>query len=90
MPEKPDACFPSIRAKTTVIVEHVAIVKRHTLANPQKNIKGGIIEKEAGIHASNVMVVCGNCGEHARIGHTLLQDGTRVRSCKRCGVALDK
>ena len=74
----------------TVVVEHVAIMKRHTRPNPGKNIKGGIVEKEAGIHVSNVMVVCPNCGKHARIGHAILPDGTKVRSCKRCGTNWDK
>lgn len=76
--------------KNRVVVEHVAIMKRHTRPNPSKNIKGGIIEKEAGIHISNVMVVCGSCGKHTRIGHTVLPDGTKTRSCKRCGGTLDK
>src|SRR5256884_3834531 len=61
----------SINAKkNTVVVEHVGIIKRHTRPNPSKNIKGGIVEKEAGINVSNVMVVCGSCGKHTRIGHT--------------------
>jgi len=51
---------------------------------PGKNIKGGIVEKEAGINVSNVMVVCSNCGKHSRIGHNILPDGTKVRTCKRC------
>jgi large subunit ribosomal protein L24 len=76
--------------KNRVVVEHVAIMKRHTRPNPSKNIKGGIVEKEAGIHISNVMVVCGSCGKHTRIGHTVLPDGTKTRSCKRCGGTLDK
>ena len=76
--------------KNRVVVEHVAIMKRHTRPNPSKNIKGGIIEKEAGIHISNVMVVCGSCGKHTRIGHAVLPDGTKTRSCKRCGGTLDK
>jgi large subunit ribosomal protein L24 len=81
----------SINAKTNrVVVEHVAIVKRHTRPNPQKNIKGGIVEKEAAINVSNVMVVCGNCGKHTRIGHRILPDGTKTRSCKRCDQTLDK
>src|SRR6266849_3085613 len=50
----------------------------------------GIIEKEAGINVSNVMVVCGSCGKHTRIGHTILPDGTKVRSCRHCNTALDK
>jgi large subunit ribosomal protein L24 len=76
--------------KNTVVVEHVAIMKRHTRPNPAKNIKGGIVEKEAAIHVSNVMVVCASCGKHTRIGHSILPDGTKVRSCKRCGGTLDK
>jgi large subunit ribosomal protein L24 len=81
----------SIHAKTNrVVVEHVAIVKRHTRPNPAKNIKGGIVEKEAGINVSNVMVICASCNKHTRVGHTVLPDGTKVRSCKRCGGTLDK
>jgi large subunit ribosomal protein L24 len=76
--------------KNTVVVEHVAIMKRHTRPNPGKNIKGGIVEREAGIHVSNVMVVCASCGKHTRIGHNVLPDGTKVRACKRCGGTLDK
>src|SRR5215470_17102521 len=76
--------------KNTVVVEHVAILKRHTRPNPGKNIKGGIVEKEAGINVSNVMVVCSSCGKHARIGNNILPDGTKVRVCKRCGSTLDK
>ena len=81
----------SINAKTNrVVVEHVAIVKRHTRPNPAKNIKGGIVEKEAAMNVSKVMIVCSSCGKHARIGHNVLADGTKVRSCKRCGTTLDK
>jgi len=76
--------------KNTVIVEHANIIKRHTRPNPSKNIKGGIVEKEAGINVSNVMIVCGSCGKHTRIGHNHLSDGTRTRVCKRCGTVLDK
>jgi large subunit ribosomal protein L24 len=76
--------------KNTVTVEHANIIKRHTRPNPSKNIKGGIIEKEAGINASNVMVVCGSCGKHTRIAHHTAKDGTRSRACRRCGTGLDK
>ena len=81
----------SINAKNnSLVVEHIAIMKKHTRPNPQKNIKGGIIEKEAGINVSNVMVICPSCGKHTRIGHTTLADGTRMRSCRKCNTALDK
>ena len=76
--------------KDRVVVEHVHIVKRHTRPNPSKNIKGGIVEKEGAIHVSNVMVVCGSCGKHTRIGHHILPDGTKSRVCKRCNATLDK
>jgi large subunit ribosomal protein L24 len=76
--------------KNTVIVEHANIIKRHTRPNPQKNIKGGIVEKEGPIHASNVQVVCSSCGKHTRIGHQTLADGSRARVCKRCGTTIDK
>src|ERR1700688_2114624 len=76
--------------KNTVVVEHIAIMKRHTRPNPGKNIKGGIVEKEAGLNVSKVMIVCGSCGKHTRIGHHTLADGSRARACKRCGTTLDK
>src|ERR1700752_1936355 len=76
--------------KNTVTVEHANIIKRHTRPNPQKNIKGGIVEKEGPINVSNVAIVCSSCGKHTRIGHTILPDGTKVRSCKRCGTTLNK
>ena len=76
--------------KNRVVVEHISIVKRHTRPNPQKNIKGGIVEKEGSINISNVMVVCSSCGKHTRIGHTVLPDGTKVRSCRHCKTTLDK
>ena len=76
--------------KNTVIVEHANIIKRHTRPNPQKNIKGGIVEKEGPINVSNVMVVCASCGKHTRIGHTVLPDGSKVRVCRRCNTTLDK
>jgi large subunit ribosomal protein L24 len=76
--------------KNTVVVEHVGIIKRHTRPNPSKNIKGGIVEKEAGIHVSNVMVICPSCGKHTRVGHTILPDGSKMRSCRHCKTTLDK
>ena len=76
--------------KNTVVVEHANIIKRHTRPNPAKNIKGGIVEKEAAINVSNVMVICPSCGKHTRIGHTLLPDGTKMRSCRHCKTTLDK
>ena len=76
--------------KNTVVVEHVSIIKRHTRPNPSKNVKGGIVEKEAPIHVSNVMVICPSCGKHTRVGHTVLPDGSKMRSCRHCKSTLDK
>ena len=76
--------------KNTVVVEHVGIIKRHTRPNPSKNIKGGIVEKEAAINVSNVMVICPGCGKHTRVGHTVLPDGSKMRSCRHCKSTLDK
>jgi large subunit ribosomal protein L24 len=72
------------------IVEGVNFVRKHTKANPQKNIKGGILEREAPVHASNLMLVCGECGKPSRIGHKVLDDGKKVRVCRRCGGIVDK
>jgi len=72
-----------IPAKTRVIVEGVNFIKKHTKANPQKNIKGGIVEREASLHASNVQIVCPECSAPTRIGSRLLDDGRRVRVCRK-------
>ena len=75
--------------KNRVVVEHVAIMKRHTRPNPQKNIKGGIVEKEAAIHISNVAIVCKNCKKHTRIANKILADGQVTRACKKCGATIE-
>jgi large subunit ribosomal protein L24 len=73
-----------------VIVEGVNFIKRHTRANPQRNVKGGIIEREASVHASNVQLVCPECGAVTRIGRRRLDDGRRVRYCVKCKGVVDK
>ena len=73
-----------------VTVERVNIIKRHTRANPSKNVRGGIVEKEAPVHISNVMMVCPGCGKHTRIGRNTQADGTRARVCRRCGTNMDQ
>ena len=75
--------------KNRLIVEGVNMIKRHTRPNPQKNIKGGIVEKEAAIHISNVAIMCKNCKKHVRIGMQILVDGRRIRVCRKCGSALE-
>ena len=72
-----------------VVVEGVQMIKRHTRPNPQRNIKGGIVEKEAAIDISNVAIVCKNCKAHTRIANKVLADGRRVRACKKCGNTIE-
>jgi large subunit ribosomal protein L24 len=74
--------------KGRVIIERVNMVKRHTKPRGVQQ-PGGIVEKEASIHASNVMPVCGRCGKPTRVGHRRLEDGRRVRTCRRCNELLD-
>ena len=73
-----------------LIVEGVNMIKRHTRPNPQRNIKGGIMEREAALHASNVQLVCPECGKVTRIGHRILADGRKVRICRKCEGVVDK
>ena len=75
--------------KGRVIVEGVNQVKRHqrpTRVNPE----GGIVEKEAAVQASNVMLVCPACNKPARTGFRLLDDGSKVRFCKKCNEIVDR
>jgi large subunit ribosomal protein L24 len=75
--------------KNRVIVEGWNIRKRHTKPNPQKNIKGGIVEREGALHASNVQLICPECGKMTRVGHRV--DGDRkVRICRKCEGVVDK
>ena len=76
--------------KNRLIVEGVNIIKRHTRPNPQKNIKGGIVEREASLHASNVQLVCPECSTMTRVGHRILTDGRKVRICRKCEGVVDK
>src|SRR5690242_15092747 len=75
-------------AKKRLTVEHVMVIKRHTRPNPQKNIKGGIVERESSVHISNVMLVCPSCGP-TRPKVQELSDGKRSRACRKCGSTLD-
>ena len=70
------------------IVQNVNFVKKHTRANPQQNIQGGIVEREAPIHLSNLMLICPECKQRARVGFTTLENGTKVRVCKKCDATI--
>lgn len=71
-------------SENKVIVEGVAMVKRHQKARMQGQ-ESGIINKEAAIDASNVMRVCSVCGKASRTGIKVLEDGSKSRYCKKCG-----
>lgn len=74
----------------TAIVEGVNFVKRHTRPNPQRNIKGGVVEKESPIHLSNLKVVCPECKEATRVGRKVTEEGNKIRVCRKCHAALDR
>lgn len=78
-----------VTEKAAVIVEKLNIVKRHQ--KPTAKYKhGGIIEKEAPIAISNVMLLCEKCKGPVRVGRKTLDNGNKVRVCKKCGEVLDK
>jgi large subunit ribosomal protein L24 len=76
--------------RNRVIVEGVNFINRHTKPNPGRNVKGGIVKREASLHASNVQLVCPECGATTRIGHRLLGDGRKVRICRKCQGVVDR
>jgi large subunit ribosomal protein L24 len=75
-------------SKGRVIVERVNLIKKHTKPNPQRNIAGGISEKEAPIHMSNVMLVDPDRGVRTRIGRRRDAEGQPERFAKKSGSAL--
>lgn len=74
-------------AKERVLVEKINMVKRHT--KPTQTGQGGIMDKEAPLHISKLQVVCPKCNQAVRVGSTVLEDGRRVRVCKKCSEQLD-
>ena len=72
-----------------IIIERLNIVKRHTRPTQQMR-QGGIIEKEAKIHISNVMIVCNKCDKTTRVSMKILENGKKIRTCKHCGEMLDR
>ena len=77
-------------SRERVVIEGVNLIKRHTRPNPQKKIQGGIVEREAAIHLSNVMVVSPDSGRRTRVGFKVLDDGRKVRVAKTDGAILDR
>jgi large subunit ribosomal protein L24 len=73
----------------SAIIERLNIVKRHAKPRGPQS-PGGIIEKEAPIHLSNLMPICGRCNAPVRVGTRILQDKSKARFCRRCNELLDK
>jgi len=72
-----------------VVVEGVAMIKRHT--RPTRKVpQGGIQEREAPIHVSNVQIICPSCGQPTRIGHRVAESGKKIRVCRKCEGDIDK
>lgn len=76
------------RKKERVLVENVNVIKRHTKPSAQ-NRQGGIVESEAAIHWSNVILLCGKCLQPTRVQARSLEDGKKVRFCGKCNEMID-
>ena len=80
------AFFPETGKLT---VEKLNMLKRH-MKGDGKSRQSGIVDKEGAIHLSNVLVVCDKCGKGVRIKRKKLEDGKRVRVCRKCGEVIDR
>ena len=78
----------AIPSENRIIVEKVHVVKRHQRPTQQQR-QGGIVEREAKFAVSNVSIYCSKCDKPVRIGSKLLEDGKKVRICRKCGEMLD-
>jgi large subunit ribosomal protein L24 len=74
--------------KNKIMVEGVNMVKKHAKAKAQVR-QGGIIEREAPISVSDVMLLCSKCNKPARVGYRILQDGRKARFCRACGEVVE-
>jgi large subunit ribosomal protein L24 len=86
---KPGRVLDIDHKRGRILVEGLMMIKKHVRPNPQKQIKGGIAEREAYFDISNVMIVCPDDGP-VRIGIQVAADGTRTRVCRKCGKPLEK
>ncbi len=76
------------RSKENVLIEKINIIKKHMKPN-KTYTQGGIIEKEAPIHLSKVMLVCPKCSKPTKMGVTVLEGGKKHRACKKCKEVID-
>ncbi len=74
--------------KERVLIEKVNVIKRHMKPSRQYT-QGGIIEKEASLHLSKVRLICPKCSKPTGVGNLVLQDGKKVRACKKCREVID-
>jgi large subunit ribosomal protein L24 len=74
--------------KDRLIVEKINMIKKHV--KPTQKAKGGIMEKESSIHVSNVMIYCEKCSKPVKVGRKVLEDGKKVRFCRKCEEVIDK
>ncbi len=75
-------------AESKATVERINMIKRHTKPR-EMNQQGQIVEREASIHVSNLQLICPECTQTGRVGRKLLDDGTKVRFCKKCGESIE-
>ena len=78
-----------IGEKNRIVIERLNMAKRHRKSRGAQ-APGGVVEKEASIDLSNVMLMCERCNAPARIGGRRLEDGTATRVCRRCGEVIDR
>jgi large subunit ribosomal protein L24 len=78
----------TVNKKDRILVENINVIKRHTRPTAQ-NRQGGIVESEAPIHWSNVMLMCSKCVSPVRIRMQRLDDGKKVRVCRKCNEIID-
>ena len=72
-----------------VLVEAVNFVMRHTRPT-RTNVQGGVVQREAPLHVSNVVLLCNRCAEATKVTRKVLDDGRKVRVCKKCGEVMDR
>jgi large subunit ribosomal protein L24 len=78
-------CIPK---SERAIVEALNMITRHERPS-QQNPQGGMVQREAPIHASNLKVICTKCNQPTRVGRKILEDGSKVRTCKKCSEIID-
>ena len=75
-------------ADSKATVERINMIKRHTKPRDASQ-QGQIVEREAPIHVSNLQIICPECAQTGRVGRKVLEDGTKVRFCKKCGESIE-